>query len=384
MRWAVVTLMLCVAAQQARSQQAALSGQASAWLTSKPDSSLISSAGLRYIPEVALQRPLRGGDSLALDLSLNAFLTGTLGRGSASRLDATLKPYRAWLRFATHTFETRVGLQKINFGSATLFRPLMWFDRVDPRDPLQLTNGVTGALVRYYFQNNANVWGWALVGNTSPKGWESVPTERGTVEVGGRFQTPVPAGEVGVTYDHRDADLRGAPQLRQAASGALSSPEDRFGLDGKWNLGFGLWGEAALVNLRNLPTNVVVPQSQRFWTLGADYTVGVGNGLYVLAEHSRFDARESSLSVWRGVDFSGLYLNYPVGILDRVSAIVYRNWTADQWYRILTWQRTYDVWTFYFLAFWNPAQPLGLGLGTGTQTQTFAGRGLQLMAAFNH
>jgi hypothetical protein len=351
--------------------QAAVSGQASAFLTSNPDTGLLSQAGLRYIPDVALQRPLGGGDSLALDLSLDALLAGSFGRGAQPAWDASLKPYRAWLRFATHTFEARVGLQKINFGSATLFRPLMWFDRVDPRDPLQITNGVTGALARYYFPNNTNVWAWALVGNTATKGWETFPTGHGTFEAGGRFQTPVPAGEVGLTYDHRDANLAALP-------GGGSVPEDRFGLDGKWNLGFGLWGEGALVHERT----TLVPGYQRFWTLGADYTIGVGNGLYVLAEHSRFDAAATAFGSGRGASLSGLMMNYPLGILDRVSAIVYANWTQSQWYRILTWQRTYDVWTFYLLLFWNPRQPLALGVQQ--QTTAFAGRGLQIMATFNH
>jgi len=367
---ALALVALCLAARPAW-PQAAVSGQASSWLTSNPDTALLSGAGLRYVPELALQRPLGGGDSLALDLSLDALLTGSFGRGALPAYDASLKPYRAWLRFATHTFEARIGLQKINFGSATLFRPLMWFDRVDPRDPLQLTNGVTGALARYYFPNNTNVWGWALVGNTAPKGWETLPTERGTVELGGRVQTPVPSGEVGVSYDHRDADLGALP-------GVGSVPEDRLGLDGKWNLGFGLWGEAALVHQRSS----LALAYQRFWTLGADYTVGVGNGLYVLAEYSRFDTPATALGSGPGFAFSGLMMNYPVGILDRVSAIVYANWKQSQWYRILTWQRSYDVWTFYLLLFWNPKQPLALGLQQ--QTTAFAGRGLQIMATFNH
>jgi hypothetical protein len=108
----------------------------------------------------------------------------------------------------------------------------------------------------------------------------------------------------------------------------------------------------------------------------------VGNGLYVLAEYSRFDAPASAFGSGPGFAFSGLLMNYPVGILDRVSAIVYANWTESQWYRILTWQRSYDVWTFYLLLFWNPKQPLGLGVQQ--QTTAFAGRGLEIMATFNH
>ncbi len=369
MRWAALLGVLAWAVP-CRGQQPALSGQASVFVTSKPDSSLVSAMGLRYIPDVALQRPLAGGDSLALDLSLDAVASGAFGSGRSS-YDADLKPYRAWLRFATPTFETRIGLQKIDFGSATLFRPLMWFDRVDPRDPLQITNGVTGALARYTFQNNTNLWGWALVGNTPPKGWETFPTEHGTVEYGGRGQTPVPAGEVGLTYDHRAADLR-------ALAGGYA-PEDRYGLDGRWNLGVGLWGEAALVHER---TAAPVPAYQRFWTLGADYTIGVGNGIYVLAECARLDAPASPLGAGPGASFSGLLATYPVGVVDKFSAIVYRAWQSRQWYRIVTWQRTYDAWSLYVLAFWNPAQLLGLG--TSSPSQAFAGRGVQLMAAFNH
>jgi len=58
-------------------------------------------------------------------------------------------------------------LQKINFGSATLFRLLMWFDRIDPRDPLKLTDGVYGLLLRYYFHNNTNIWLWGLYSITN-------------------------------------------------------------------------------------------------------------------------------------------------------------------------------------------------------------------------
>jgi hypothetical protein len=61
-----------------------------------------------------------------------------------------IKPYRLWARYSTSQLEIRAGLQKINFGSANILRPLMWFDQMDPRDPLQLTDGVWGILGRYY------------------------------------------------------------------------------------------------------------------------------------------------------------------------------------------------------------------------------------------
>ena len=356
---------------QARGQSGALSGQASMWLLSKPDTAPISQAGLRYIPELALQRPLWDSTAAQLDLSVNTFATGAYGKGRASQYDAGMRLYRAWLNVATHTFETRIGVQRINFGSATLFRPLMWFDRVDPRDPLQLTDGVKGVLARYSLRNNANVWGWALYGNGQPTGWETAATADRTVEYGGRIQAPVPAGELALTYHHRDAELH-------PATGA-AVPEDRFGLDGKWNIGVGIWGEGALVHDS---TDSVSLRYQRFWTVGADYTFGIGNGLYVLMEFSRIESSMSPLGAATGVSFSGLSMNYPIGILDRFSAIVYYNWQANQWYRIVTWRRAYDRWAFYLFAFWNPG--VLTGLTAQIQSQTFAGRGIELIASFNH
>ncbi|MCK7489842.1 MAG: ABC transporter ATP-binding protein [Anaerotruncus sp.] len=40
---------------------------------------------------------------------------------------------------------------------------MMWFDTIDPRDPLQLTDGVYALLLRYYTRGNANFWAWAML-----------------------------------------------------------------------------------------------------------------------------------------------------------------------------------------------------------------------------
>jgi hypothetical protein len=108
----------------AQTQTMTLSGQVSAWVTSKPDTSFVAQTGLRYIPELALQDSLGRRLAATLDLSANGLLTGSYAPRQRSELDAVTKVYRAWLRLATPTFEARAGLQKINFGSATLFRPL--------------------------------------------------------------------------------------------------------------------------------------------------------------------------------------------------------------------------------------------------------------------
>ena len=94
------------------------------------------------------------------EISINAFGFGESPGWDDLDTTGRLKLYRGWGRFKTSRFEGRVGLQKINFGSALLLRPLRWFDSVDPRDPLQITEGVYALLVREYLPRNFTVWVW--------------------------------------------------------------------------------------------------------------------------------------------------------------------------------------------------------------------------------
>lgn len=376
---AFAALAFC-ALTTASAQTWSLSGQASGWLISNPDKSPVSQTGVRYIPDLSIEGKSIGGMDAYLELSANAFATATYARRQITQYDWRVKPYRAWLRLGSNTFEARVGLQKISFGSATLFRPLMWFDRMDPRDPLQLTAGVYGLLLRYYFLNNANIWLWGLYGNNETKGWELAPTRTNRAEYGGRVQTPLGDGEIGLSYHHRQADLsRLAQTLSGNAESAHFAPEDRFGLDGKWGLGIGVWFEAVLYHQH---TGLPGTKYQRQWTLGSDYTFDVGDGLTALTEFFRSENPEKPLASANGLGFSALSLSYPLGIIDRLAAIVYRDWTNRQWYRLLTWQRTYDNWSFYLLGFWNPETIRLYQSQAGSNP--FAGNGFQLMVVFNH
>ena len=144
-----------------------------------------------------------------------------------------------WIRLSSTQYELRAGLQKINFGSASIFRPLMWFDQMDARDPLQITDGVYGLLFRYYFVNNVNIWAWGLFGNMKTKGWEARPTRKYSLEYGARIQVPLFKGELAATYHRRSADF-GEGFLPVAQEGDPAVPENRFGIDGKWDIGIGL------------------------------------------------------------------------------------------------------------------------------------------------
>ena len=221
----LLILLLCVECLLA--QSAEFRGQLSSWIFFRESEFSESQFGIRYLPTLFLEKSINDNTMLDSDLSMNSFGVGTFNTPDLIVDESKAKLYRLWLRLSGSQFEVRAGLQKINFGSATILRPLMWFDRLDPRDPLRLTEGVYGLLGRYYFLNNANVWLWGLYGNDETKGWEVIPTDAQSIEYGGRVQYPIGSGEIALTYDHRKADF-GNSLLSQVNSDSSLVPENRI------------------------------------------------------------------------------------------------------------------------------------------------------------
>jgi hypothetical protein len=344
-------------------------GQASAGLTVAYDTSFYGSAAFRYIPSLNLS-----AGPFDAEAALNVFSSASVRTDDISRYDARIKPYRLSARFSTGRIEARVGLQKISFGSATLLRPLQWFDRVDPRDPLALTDGIYALLGRYYFQNNVNVWAWGLLGNSAPKGWEQFGSEMWSPEFGGRAQLPVPRGEVAATYHHRRFEyVHWVPPDRIET---IQVPEDRIGLDGKWDIGVGLEFEATVTHCDSgrLPR-----EWQRMATVGLDYTFGLGGGVGLTVEHMVVDYSDDPFRAGQTAQLTALYAGYPLGLLDNLRLIAYADWTNRNLYSFVGWQRTTDNWVFSLSVFANPERPATAGAVGGA-----AGKGVRLDVAFNH
>lgn len=348
-------------------------GQASAGITAAYDTSFYGSAAFRYIPSLNLT-----AGPFDAEAALNVISSASVRTEDVSRYDARIKPYRLSARFSTGRIEARAGLQKISFGSATLLRPLQWFDRVDPRDPLALADGVYGLLGRYYFQNNANVWAWGLLGNSSPKGLEQFRSEMWTPEFGGRAQLRVPRGEVAATYHHRTAEVVWPYQGVFPVLDSSATAEDRIGLDGKWDLGVGVAFEGML--LRQGPhDNTAEFQWQRIATVGLDYTFGIGGGVGLAVEHMVVDYSDEPFRAGRTAHLTALSAGYPLGLLDNLRLIAYADWTNRNLYSFVGWQRTTDNWVFSLSVFANPERPATTGAFGGA-----AGKGVRLDMAFNH
>lgn len=357
-------------------QEAELNGMLAGWGTASYSNKLNGMLGLRYVPGLTMAYSIKDQYTLDSEISFNARATSIFWSNDSIDMDEQIKPYRIWLRFSGDQFELRAGLQKINFGSAVMLRPLMWFDKIDPRDPLQITDGVYGLLGRYYFLNNANIWIWGLYGNQDTKGWEFAKTRKKIPELGGRIQVPVLTGEVAGTYHFRQADLRGST-VYDTIPGANAINENRIGLDGKFDLAIGLWFEGAMIR-QDLETQGY----QRYLNLGADYTFNLGNGLNIMTEYFTFSIADKAFIQGDGISFTALSLNYSFSIINSLNAIVFYDWENNDLYNFINWTWQFDKWSFYFMGFWNPDRfQVYPGM---EEANLFAGKGIQIMAVFNH
>jgi hypothetical protein len=369
-------LTIAALSSTSRAQSLVPDGQVIGWTTVNPSEPFQAQGGLRYIPELKFEVPL-GKLSLEGEGSLNIWGTSTYTGADTLAYDSKVGLYRAWARISGDQWELRAGLQKINFGSARMLRPLMWFDRIDPRDPLQLTDGVYGLLGRYYFLNNANIWLWGLFGNDEIKGLEQFPTKEKGFEYGGRLQLPVWIGEAALSYHHREADPDAI--LPDSLHTDNTYPENRIAFDTKVDLGVGLWLEGSLTH-HQMDFSPI-----DFTTLlnaGVDYTFNMGNGLNIMSEFFLMLAGEKPFTSEQQISFLGATVSYPLNIIHNLSGIVFYNFANKDIYRFINWSMTFDRWTFYTMAFWNPRN---YQLYNFQQEATlFSGAGFQLMAVFNY
>ena len=359
------------------------SGQLAGWQGVQLSDPLFWNSGGRFVPELKGQFQFSNGALIDMEASLNINGSVSWDKNTDPDYSGQLKPYRVWLRYSTKQWELRAGLQKMNFGAAKMLRPLMWFDAMDVRDPLQLTDGVYGLLGRYYFDNNATIWAWGLTGNNRPKGYELAGSSPGKPEVGGRLQLPFGPGEVALSYHHRKVNP--ASTNLNFAFAADKLPENRIGFDGKWDLGVGVWVEASLTALSEtdkLPA--FLSARTDMINTGIDYTVPVGNGLGITLEYFRYHAGEQFFTKGNSASIVASMLTYPVSLLDNLSLMVFCVPSPSQtvWMNYLSWSRNYDNLSLYLIGFINP-ENYSLPVASSQQRSVFAGKGFQLMISYN-
>ncbi len=338
------------------------SGQGFAWGTVIKGDSITAGTGMGYLPQWYSQWDLPTNKTLGLELALYGYWRYQSNIGKTH-----LELYRGNLRFNLPQLEVVAGLQQINFGPAQLLRALRWFDRFDPRDPLKIVTGVYALRGRYTFLNNSNIWVWSLYGNERRNGYEILATEKACPEWGGRMQLPVADGEGALTIHQR----------RVVGMSGAKGDEIRLACDGRWDIGPGVWFEGVMQQTtaaRQLQTW----RWNQFLTLGIDYTLALGNGLYLVGEYfqSRFLQQWNRVDLQR--DVTALMLSYPLSLFDNLSLVVYYNWDGATLYPYLAYQRIYDKVIINLSAFNYPKAAYAVGNMNAT------GYGLQLMLIYNH
>ncbi len=365
---AAIVVLLPPASYAASGSSYLFSGEASGWaLGSLAERDNTWNVGARYIPAFTAYKESGAGKMLDLYIYLNAFAAAS----SIEDYDNyDLDLYRLVFRYATHRTETRIGLQKIAFGPAMVLRSLMWFDSMDPRDPQQLTEGVWALRFRYDALDNSSLWLWSIYPDGERKGLEIVPGEKGYPELGGRYLRPVPAGEMALTFNSRQAEMPGT---------GIDFRENRIALDGKWDIEVGLWFEAVLQHQNE---DLIPMQWRKMLTLGTDYTFGVGNGLYMVLEHMGIFMSSGAWGSDEDYQTTSWMANYPLGFIDNLSAIGFYSWSTEKYYQYLAWQRTWDNWILHINAFHYPETDASFSpFGTG---QPLMGTGGQVLVIFNH
>ncbi len=346
-----------------------LSGQLSLWgnHTRQEDQSF-SSAGIRYIPQLSMVKQLLDDSFIDAELSLNGFMTA---HAREEEKHNGLDIYRAKLRFATARTETRLGLQKINFGPARLLRALKWFDQLDPSDPINLTNGVKAIRFRYDGNNNVGFWVWGLYGNDEPKGYEILSSDPYTPEFGGRLFHPVFDGELAITA-----------HTRRVSGSPMNFPdftENRLALDGKWDIGVGIWFETLF---QHQETSTLPFVWTKLFTIGLDYTFDLGSGVYFLAEHMTMALSEKVSETDEDANISAFSLNYPVGMIDNLRTMGYYLWDLEEISLHIGWQRTYDTIVLDLSVFKYPETIENMMFLN--QSTASGGTGVQIMVNYHH
>lgn len=375
MNWLPVIALVLMTLLSNGQRKSEYNGQAILTGSYHPDNDLEWLSAGRYIPELKYSKTIDTIKAIDLLGAVNLHGNAMTNFQDSSTTDGDIKPYRIWLRYTSNQLEVRAGLQKIDFGSASILRPLQWFNQIDPRDPLSLTNGVYGLLGRYYFLNNANIWLWGLLGNKERRGFDAVGTNHKMPEFGTRVQYPVSKGEIALSYHHRTASTKELGYLPVDDK----IPEDRIGIDGKWDIGVGLWFEASYIHKSK---NTGILTNQALFNLGTDYTFGLGNGLNLIVEHLLLSYDSHPFDFANVSNITAASASYPFSMFDHLNSVFYYSWKTDDLVFFLNYEHQFANLTGYVMAFYNPDTQSAFQ--QNDLLTNFAGPGFRIMLVYNH
>lgn len=230
--------------------------------------------------------------------------------------------YRLWGGLSYSSADLRAGLLKLNFGTARILRPEQWFDTIDPLDTREESEGVRGMILTGYTPRGHGLWLWALRHKEPILG-----SEVSANALGGRLEIPLPGLETGISLNLREK------------TDAEAYGQTKLGADLRWDGFAGIWLEMAGIRSDSPDPDAEYTSSL---TLGTDYTVDIGSGLYLMQETNFLRRGDDPAN---GLNPNGtttaLLIGYSLGLLDNLQLLSTFDYQG-QGSLTLLWQRAYD------------------------------------------
>lgn len=301
------------------------------WPQDHPKQSL----NLLWQPELEWEHNFRDETRLSVSLSSQSRILGL-----KDKPEFTNKLYRAWTQVDKSAWSLCVGLQRINFGTAELIRPEQWFDRLSPLDESEETEGVLAALGSIPLGSTGGLKLWAIHSEDECRGNEVIPSVPDRIEPGGRLELPVGPVFTGISYHYRRVTF---PTLTEAE-------EHRLGFDLRWDGSFGAWLESSGSYYPGVDW-APFPDRQLAMSLGTDYTVSLGSGLYLRQETGWIYQGWGNLASLHTENVSTAFLaTYPLSLVDNLQVLSLYDWSSREANAIVQVSRVYDYWSFYLSA----------------------------------
>ena len=297
-----------------------------------------------YIPNVSNELMVHNNHKIDFELSLK-YNYSIFNRGSynwdffsdQNQKHQSLDPYRFWIRYSNDHFEGRLGLQKISFGPSQIYRPLNWFGSPNYRDPTGQTDGVEALRLRYFPNQSIGIWAWITSEqNSQPKYFSSQNNS-----YGGRLEYSNHYGDLGITTDIKSFNNN------------FYSKGSRFGLDYRYDGYIGFWLESAwsLVENSSQTGNTSSQSRNLVVSVGNDYTVPIGPGIYLLTESLYLDQSNNNYipveyQIQKNTSFM---MQIPLGIFQQIMFVSNINWNSNKTTNYFRWSSTFDQFIINFI-----------------------------------
>jgi hypothetical protein len=218
-----------------------------------------------------------------------------------------------------------------------------------------------GALrLRWFPSNSLSLWSWGIL------------DENDFLSFGGRAELSSDIGEWGFSVHHDPSDS--LCSLGQSGTWIKQS-HNRFAVDFRYDGFIGFWNESVLIMSNESEIGLI--------TIGADYTVPLGSGVFVMAEFMH--STNQTILDTSSKNFTAFMASVPLGMIHQIMFISQINWKDNHAYHYIRWSSTYDRFSLNFILSMNPKRDdYTISPEYLPNSAIGFGSGFQFMFIYNH